>query len=136
MTLRRFPPGTSVMSTANGYQQVYRVSSCGRGRRTRDDSDSDNTWIIRCEFTQFDGYEYGYSETTFDIPYFHDTKPITSLGIYPWACIQGADTLRERLIERGRAVLDFQGRDFKFYDGIALEPMDKNSGDLEENMPM
>ena len=125
-----FPQGSFVISTANGYQQVYRVLSCGRD--TIGHRDSDNTWIIRCEFTQFDGYEYGYSEMTFPMPHFYDTKPITSLPIYPWDYVRGTEELRQRLIERGRAVLDFQGRDFKFYDGIALEPANKDYRGIED----
>ena len=120
-----FPQGSFVMSTANGYQQAYRVLSCGRDAKGDNARESERAWSIRCEFMQYDGYEYGYSEAIFDLQHFFDTKPITTLRIYPWSHVHGGDSLRRKLTERGRAVLEFQGRDFRFYDGIALEPQEK-----------
>ena len=116
-----FPQGRLVLSTWNGYQQAYRVLSCGKSHGETRSKEEHSSWIIRCEFVEFDGYEYGYSETTETCAHFHDTKPITALPIYPWEYVHEGTSLQQSLINRGRAMLDFQAREYKSYDGIALD---------------
>ena len=114
-----FPQGAYVLSTWDGFQQTYRVLSCGKEKSSSSERDR---WVIRCEYVAFDGYEYGFSEMTLKMPHFYDTKPITSLRIYPWAFVDEGTSQWDKLVQRGRMVLDFQGCDYKFYDGIALQP--------------
>lgn len=127
-----FPQGNYVLSIWDGFQQPYRVLSCGKGYSGLR-HEEDNRWVIRCEYVQFDGYEYGFSETTLTMPHFYDTKPIISLSIYPWTYVSNTKSQREKFIPRGRAVLDFQGCEHKFYDGIALEPQETRA-DLRDNL--
>jgi hypothetical protein len=118
-----YPRGSYFLSTHNGYQQVYRVLSFGRqSSEYKNFPDPHNMWALRCEFVQFDGYEYGYSEITLSIPFFHDTKYIMNLIACPWSYVQDHEALRIRLIQRGRNVLEYQGYQYKFYDGVALLP--------------
>ena len=71
------------------------------------------------------------------MPHFFDTKLITLLRIYPWIFVDNAKSQWDKLVQRGRAVLDFQGCDYKFYDGIALEPRSwwERSQDDERDHP-
>lgn len=118
-----YPTGSIIFSSRSGYQQAYRVLSCystasyADNRQNPDKKD----WIVQCEFVQFDGYEYGYSEIAFRIPVFQNPKSITSLDVYPWAFVEDSD-MRNNLISRGRRVLDFQGCHYQNYEGIATEP--------------
>lgn len=57
---------------------------------------------------EFDGYQYGFRYRTFQIPKFTGKKLITDLPIYPYTARENSDAFRERLVERGRRVLDFQ----------------------------
>lgn len=115
-----FPRGTYVLSYHFGYSQVFRVNAVGYGGRSRS---GPNELSLRCEYVQFDGYEYGYSETTFNLPAFHGTKAITSLNVVPWAYINDSEALKKRIIDRGRKILEYQGIAYLSYKGIGLMPI-------------
>ncbi|KAH7245283.1 P-loop containing nucleoside triphosphate hydrolase protein [Fusarium tricinctum] len=104
-----FPKGAFVFSFRNGYRQAMRVLS------------DNEPWNIRCEYVQFNGYEYGLSERYFSVRHFFDTKPITSLEIYPWKYVHDS-SLKQALIDRGRDVLDYQSKHYLQYVGLALDP--------------
>ncbi|KAF4440756.1 ATPase [Fusarium austroafricanum] len=119
-----FPKGTFVFSFRNGYRQAMRVLSCAR-------RDRQDLWEIRCEYVQFNGYEYGLSERYFSVRHFFDTKPITSLDIYPWKYVHDS-SLKQALIDRGRDVLDYQSKHYLQYVGLAFDPYSHAASDRYE----
>ncbi|KAF9869751.1 putative ATPase [Colletotrichum karsti] len=75
---------------------------------------------LNCKVLSFNGESFVWVEQAFDIPKFAGNKLITDLDHYPLQFHADRDQIKERLIARGKTVLDFQGLKYCNYNGIAL----------------
>ena len=122
-----FPRGTYVLSAIYGYNQAFRVLSVGK-----EDIGNRLYWTIRCEYVQFDGYEYGLTEATITLRHFHGTKDITSLNLVPWSCLSDGQSMKRLFIERARKALAYQNVHYLCYKGIGFLPRDQKTVAINE----
>lgn len=118
-----FPRGAYVLSAIYGYNQAFRVLAVGK----ENDRDNGSHWTMRCEYVQFDGYEYGFTEVTITLPHFHGTKDITSLNVVPWSYLSDGQSMKRLFIERARKALAYQNVHYLCYKGIGFLPREQQT---------
>lgn len=77
--------------------------------------------VIKGKLLRFNGEEFAWDEVSFDIDYFAGHKPMTELDVYPLDYFDDPESLKKRLIARGKRVLDYQGMTYCEYQGIAVQ---------------
>ncbi|KAK8137257.1 hypothetical protein PG984_005197 [Apiospora sp. TS-2023a] len=120
-----FRPGCEVRTRDPCQIQVYRVLSVTGGRpcpviwkprltdrdpdpkavaarKLKDQGYSPGSFFIECLYIHFDGLRYGPVNATFQIRKFEGKKEITSLPIFPLACDENEQNIRNRLLKRGQ----------------------------------
>jgi hypothetical protein len=75
--------------------------------------------VVKAQEIQFDGKSFAWTPIEFKIAPWTGNKPIKDVKIYPLEFHPEADVVRERILERGRKVLDYQGLSYCKYTGVA-----------------
>lgn len=75
--------------------------------------------LVECNEVQFNGSVFGLVKRTIAQPLFHGTRKINELEVYPLNFHSDAEALEKRLVERGRAVLEYQDITHCEYSGAA-----------------
>ena len=100
-----FPRGSIVIAKEeDGYEQAYQVLDT----EYKQEDDSPLFYDIKCQFIHYNGLQVGYQERYRTIPHFNGKKGITELDVYPLRLAKRSDHFREKLIERGKQVLEYQ----------------------------
>ncbi|KAI9158904.1 Arylsulfatase [Paramyrothecium foliicola] len=79
-----------------------------------------NGLLIKVKVLEFNGKEYIWKEKQYLIPRFKGRKPITELQHYPFEFHARKAEIQGRLTARGRKALDYQGLEYRTYNGIAI----------------
>ncbi|KAL2123552.1 hypothetical protein VTJ04DRAFT_4007 [Mycothermus thermophilus] len=108
-----FPPNEAVVN------EIWGQTVCGRIVKACKSEDTDRFKII-CEFVDWNGEYCGWREYVYRIKPFKGTRRVTSLDVYPLSFAPDADTLRERLMARGRKFAELRGYQFRYYDGARM----------------
>ena len=75
---------------------------------------------LDCHYVDYDGKTFGEANAVLEIDEFRGVKRIDSLGVFPLAYHEEEETVREKLIQRGRKFGSLKGMHYKFYKGIAF----------------
>jgi hypothetical protein len=100
-----FPPkGIVVATEIEGHEQAYQVL------RTEyaDDDGTPLFFDLRCQYVHFNGLQFGLLEKDQTIPYFTGKKSITELDVCPLRLASESNYLRQKLLTRGKKVLEYQ----------------------------
>ncbi|KAF2129150.1 hypothetical protein P153DRAFT_367415 [Dothidotthia symphoricarpi CBS 119687] len=98
-----------------------------RPSRNRDDEaeiEEDTLVRVHCAYIDFDGKQFGPVSKKFDIAPYGGVKDIKSLPVYPLRFAKDTK-LRERLIKRGRMLLDISRYKSMYYSGYTLDSRDE-----------
>jgi hypothetical protein len=75
---------------------------------------------ILAEELRFDGESFAWKPITLEVPYFEGNLPITELPSYPLAFHEDQESVKARLIARGKKVLEYQELKYREYTGIGI----------------
>jgi hypothetical protein len=106
--------GSPVISQDKGCELISKVSTTlvkGSGSQAK--------MLIMCKLLRFNGKEFAWEDTEWDVPFFEGDIPIHDLDHIPLDFYQEAAMVAERTSARGRRVLDYQGVSHKRYQGFA-----------------
>ncbi|KAF5643327.1 AAA family ATPase [Fusarium sp. NRRL 25303] len=78
--------------------------------------------VLTAKVMAFNGEEFIWRKKSLAINEFAGNKPIRELRHYPFEMHPEKDAIEQRLVSRGRKVLDLQGLTYCSYNGIALHP--------------
>ncbi|KAH7472882.1 hypothetical protein FOMA001_g12112 [Fusarium oxysporum f. sp. matthiolae] len=78
--------------------------------------------VLTAKVMAFNGEEFIWRKKSLTINEFAGNKPIRDLRHYPFERHPEKDAIEQRLVSRGRKVLDLQGLTYCSYNGIALHP--------------
>ncbi|TVY65411.1 ATPase family AAA domain-containing protein FIGL1 [Fusarium oxysporum f. sp. cubense] len=78
--------------------------------------------VLTAKVMAFNGEEFIWRKKSLTINEFAGNKPIRDLRHYPFERHPKKDAIEQRLVSRGRKVLDLQGLTYCSYNGIALHP--------------
>ena len=119
-----FPKGSNIYCGAKGCERLYRVlgtehRGLGNEHRAFEDDYYSGKGIltVSCEEIAFDGYNFAWKTTSFEIRSFSGIVPVTSLSAYPLSFHKSVDLLKAKLIARGKLVLDYQELKYREYSG-------------------
>jgi hypothetical protein len=87
-----------------GHEQAYQILHTDYA----DDNGTPLFFDIRCQYVHFNGLQFGLLEKDQTIPYFTGKKCITDLDVYPLRLAKQSSYLQQKLISRGKKVLDYQ----------------------------
>ncbi|KAF2232365.1 P-loop containing nucleoside triphosphate hydrolase protein [Viridothelium virens] len=110
-----FEPGALVFHQDEGHDRIYKLKS-GSYQQTP----CDKFYRMQCEYVDFDGESFGLGHDTVSVPSFAGTAPITKLPVYPAIRHAHYESLKERLLARGKLFEAYKGYHFKAYQGIAI----------------
>lgn len=82
--------------------------------------------ILDGKFVEFDGDEFGYCDTEYEVPLFLGTVPITCLPAFPLRYHPEKEAIRESLVARGKLWEQHKGYHYKQYEGTAIGFLDDN----------
>ena len=109
-----FPKGLLVYAMHRGQPQLYKV------KKTRYVESSTNYLEIQCQFVEYDGAYFGFTTGYLHIGEFGSHVRITDLEVYPLGYHSDKE-VQERLVDRGKEVLEFQGVTYRSYAGVAWD---------------
>ncbi|KAI1499239.1 hypothetical protein F5X99DRAFT_291061 [Biscogniauxia marginata] len=76
-------------------------------------------YYVEGKYLEYDGKQFGYGSTSYEIPEFRGARKITSLGCYPLKYHKNEAQLRKDLIERGKKFVSLGGVHYKSHHGMA-----------------
>ena len=81
---------------------------------------------MECHYVEYDGRNFGECKAIVEIPEFEGTCRIDSLPVYPLDRHPDADSLKQKLMARGRKLGALTGMQYKYYKGVAFFKKKKN----------
>jgi hypothetical protein len=94
-----FPRGSIFATEIGGYVRAFRVELCGY---------KPPRFMVDCTFIAFDGSRYGTSKHKLEFSHFVGHVHVSKLPDYPFIDLSKNPTTRDRLLLRGRELLEFQ----------------------------
>jgi hypothetical protein len=76
---------------------------------------------ISAEYIDCNGDDFGTVKTTFEIDEFSGIRFINQLDLFPLKYHPDQDTIRQRLLERGKKFVTLKGQHYKMYQGLAKD---------------
>lgn len=116
-------PQDVVLSSIDGTLRAYLLTQA-----SSEDETSENNYL-EVEYVGFNGSKFGYKYTSFMIPSFVGTMPITSLQYFPLRYHPEKDTIQELLIARGKKWEGYKGYHFKAYEEASTSTNSKSRDD-------
>lgn len=89
-----------------------------------DHGDNEAPFRLHCAYVDFDGKNFGPVGRTFKILPFDNLKTIKTLPVYPLRYAEGTQT-RQKLIKRGRMLLEVSNFKAMYYMGTTLDKRDE-----------
>ncbi|KAI9658680.1 MAG: hypothetical protein M1821_002240 [Bathelium mastoideum] len=111
-----FEPGALVFRQKEGHDRIYRLKSGTYSKTSRG-----KYYTMRCEYVDFDGEKFGVGQDSIRIPPFVGTLDIAKLPAYPVDRHVESESLKKRLVARGKLFEAYKGYHFKAYRGIAID---------------
>jgi len=87
-----------------------------------------SSFIIDCVYIDSDGFHLGPKPKRFVIPVFAGKRPIQSLGVYPAVFNSGYESIRERLVRRGKRLVEVSSGSHRLYSGMTINEFQRGSG--------
>lgn len=108
-----FPPDTEVYAQTGSGERLFLARRCWY-RKNR----VSTTFIVDCEFIDFDGTILGYAMERLEVEQFGGHLPISEINPVPTAFVPGLQDIRHKLAKRGQAVEKLMGVHYKGYSGL------------------
>ena len=109
-----FPKGCLLYCGAEDCERLFRVVD------TTYLTSPTEQMTISCQNIAFTGISFEWTTVQLALPQFSGNVPITSLPCYPLSFHANAEALKNRLITRGKKVLDYQGLSYCEYTGTGI----------------
>lgn len=109
-----FPPSELIFTHVSGIPAIYRVL-----KYKLKETMSGTFWRITVENVDWDGSKCGYSEKNIKIWRFTGLRNVDSLAAYPLSFHHDLDTLKHKMMERGRKFERLRGYHLQHYKGKA-----------------
>ncbi|KAI4216084.1 MAG: hypothetical protein LQ351_001580 [Letrouitia transgressa] len=88
---------------------------------TKENSFMKGTWYnIEGRYLEYDGKTFGMGSLSVEVEQFKGPRKISSLACYPLKYHKDADSLRTKLIERGRKFVALKGMQYRFHKGMGF----------------
>ncbi|PHH93223.1 hypothetical protein CDD83_10161 [Cordyceps sp. RAO-2017] len=116
-----FPPGEQVMTKVFGQDAVCRVVKYNKRRKT---AISPAAWIVDLEYVTWNGDECGYEKTRVTIVDYDGYQRALSLPAWPLSFSAQADSIKEKMIGRGRKFEELRTYHFMHYHGRKIVKVD------------
>lgn len=88
---------------------------------TKENSFMKGTWYnIEGRYLEYDGKQFGMGTMEVEVEQFKGPRKISSLACYPLKYHKDADSLRAKLIERGRKFVALKGMNYRFHKGMGF----------------
>lgn len=110
-----FPPDTEVYTQTDAGERLYIARRCWYKKLVRS-----TTFVIDCEFIDFDGTILGYGLDRLEIEQFGGHQQISEINPIPTAFVPNLQEVRRRRTERGKAFESLMGVHYKGYTGLWL----------------
>ncbi|KAF6829355.1 Vacuolar protein sorting-associated protein 4B [Colletotrichum plurivorum] len=117
-----FPKNTIVYSYTRNAEMLCKVKDT-----SYEQTPCGMVLLIECQVLAFNGDAFVWVDRTLVIRQFTGNKPITDLDHYPLQFHHDEPAVQERLLERGKRVLDLQGLVYCSYNGIAVTDKQKHN---------
>lgn len=113
-----FEPGVHIFGKDEaGNERVYRLKE---GHYAQNEC-LGTYYHLNVEYVDFDGNRFGVGTKAIPVTAFAGTHDITGLQAFPLNFHPEAESVRERVTERGHIFEQLKGYHFKHYEGLALE---------------
>jgi hypothetical protein len=113
-----FLPNTMLYTLCAGSNEP-RCVKLNWGAEKRDQR-GETFFSLDCHYVDYDGKSFGEAKTILEIPEFFGSRPIDSLPVFPLAYHEDKETVKEKLVARGRKFGSFSGMHYRFYKGLAF----------------
>lgn len=117
-----FPKNTVVYSYTRNAEMLCKVKDT-----SYEQTPCGMVLLIECQVLAFNGDAFVWVDRTLVIRQFAGNKPIGDLDHYPLQFHRDGPAVQERLLERGKRVLDLQGLVYCSYNGIAVTEKQKHN---------
>ncbi|KAL8932187.1 MAG: hypothetical protein Q9211_006469, partial [Gyalolechia sp. 1 TL-2023] len=88
---------------------------------TKENSFMKGTWYnIEGRYLEYDGKQFGMGTMEVEVEQFKGPRKISSLACYPLKYHKDADSLRAKLIERGKKFVALKGMNYRFHKGMGF----------------
>ena len=77
-------------------------------------------YCIEGRYLEYDGKNFGLGDFEIDIDHFQGPRRITSLSTYPLHYHKEKETVKKKLIERGKRFIELAGMNYRFHQGLAF----------------
>ncbi|KAI9690886.1 MAG: hypothetical protein M1822_008506 [Bathelium mastoideum] len=111
-----FEPDIEVYFDDGRAQGLY-TSVCCFYRRSQETT----FFVLECKFIDYNGSSLGYALDQLNVEEFNGHKLINELNPIPSALVQGIESVRISLTERGRAFERLMGMHYRQYSGIYMQ---------------
>ena len=116
-----FKPGTLVyLKTFDGLDSIEKFISMSK----REDMTGTQTWKLVLSSLKYDGVGFGYTRTESTIKHYSGYKPLTDLEVFPFKFHGDHESIRGRLLSRGRKYMTLHGCHYRMYNN---EPRQESS---------
>lgn len=112
-----FQPGCTIFTTRFGQPVALKLEQGNYGEQER----YGHCFAMKASRVDWDGSRFGYDATQQVVMPFVGTKPITELDCYPIQFHPDCETIKAKLLARGRVFEELSGYHFKAYNGQAVE---------------
>ena len=109
-----FEPGCLVFSIDDGRERLMRLTTGSSGP---------GSYILNCQYVDWDGEQFGFASDSLIIPIFEGTTSITGLRAFPLEYHASKSELKERVLARGKIFQAHKGYHYKLYEGIGSDDM-------------
>ncbi|KAL9591627.1 MAG: hypothetical protein Q9179_007530 [Wetmoreana sp. 5 TL-2023] len=88
---------------------------------TKENSFMKGTWYnIEGRYLEYDGKQFGMGTMEVEVEQFKGPRKISSLACYPLKYHKEADSLKAKLIERGKKFVALKGMNYRFHKGMGF----------------
>lgn len=75
---------------------------------------------LDCRYVDYDGKAFGEANCALEIPEFRGVRKIDQLGVYPLQYHVNEESVRSKLVERGKKFVELKGMHYRMYRGVAF----------------
>ncbi|KAI2926281.1 hypothetical protein CBS63078_2207 [Aspergillus niger] len=114
-----FKPNTVAYSSTYGNQDEPRAFKIEYA--TKESSFMKGQWYsIEGRYLEYDGKAFGMGTMAAEVESFKGARKITSLSCYPLKYHREADSVKAKLIERGKKFVALRGMNYRYHKGMAF----------------
>ena len=86
----------------------------------RQTNDRGSFFHLDCRYVEYDGKAFGEANCALEVPEFRGVRKIDQLGVYPLQYHANEESIRSKLVERGKKFFELKGMHYRMYKGVAF----------------